>query len=196
MEGICNLIALGILLAWPVIPLFWLPLRFFPRRVARLGRAFLLVTAALWLAVAAITWHWHGSLLEYRIGIPWTLRVLGGLLFVSGLLLQAWTALVLGRRITGLPELENAPVRLETRPPFNLCRHPTYLAHLMIFAGGALLTGYLSIFILAAADFLITRFLIVPLEERDMEMRFGAGYHRYKRHTPCFFPVFHKRKRQ
>ncbi len=115
---------------------------------------------------------------------------------VAGLVLQAWTALVLGRRITGLPELDNEPAGLETRPPFNYCRHPTYLAHLLIFGGAALLTGYLSLFVLAAVDFLVSRFVIIPLEEGELQRRFGTGYEEYKRKIPCFLPRLFPRNRE
>ncbi len=107
---------------------------------------------------------------------------------LAGVLLQTWTALVLGRRITGLPELEKVMVSLETGPPFNLCRHPTYLAHLLIFSGSFLATGLPCLFFLSLLDFLITRFVIIPLEEMELEERFGQPYRDYKRDVSCFFP--------
>ena len=188
MKGIHEIIGLGILLAWPVIPLFWLPVRLFPGILSRIGKGVYFLTGLLWLGAAALVWHFRISLLNHSLEIPAPIRGAGWIFFVSGLMLQTWTAKVLGMRIIGLPELDKRRVELEMKAPFNQCRHPAYLAHLMIFGGAAMLTGFHSLFKLAALDFLITRLVIIPLEEKELEERFGSDYREYKRNTPCFFP--------
>lgn len=120
--------------------------------------------------------------------------------FGAGIILQAWTAWVMGPVIIGIPEVTD---RMESRhvvsPPFKWCRHPTYLAHSMIFGGAALMTGYSVLFVLAALDFLITHFVIIPFEERELLTRLGAPYREYIDNTPRFFPsvaAILKRRRQ
>ncbi|RUM93103.1 MAG: hypothetical protein DSZ23_00310 [Thermodesulfatator sp.] len=191
LEPISRLIANGILLAWPVIPLFWLPVRLFPWLLPRLGRGLYGLTGILWLAVASLILRNQDILLSGRLGLPAVISMAGWLVFVSGLILQAWTALVLGRRIIGLPELDSSSKKdaiLETRSPFNLCRHPTYLAHFFIFSGAAVATGFYSLLCLSVVDFLLTRLIIIPLEEKELQDRFGTVYTEYKKRVPCLFP--------
>ncbi len=97
-------------------------------------------------------------------------------------------ALRLGKRIVGLPELTGQRSQLETSFPFNLCRHPTYLSHFMMFFGAALATGFLAVFLVAILDLFITLFGMIPLEEQELEGRFGEEYLRYRQKTNMLLP--------
>ncbi len=97
-------------------------------------------------------------------------------------------AIRLGKRIVGLPELTGQRSRLETSFPFNLCRHPTYLSHFMMFFGAALATGFLAVFLVAILDLFITLFGMIPLEEQELEGRFGEEYLRYRQKTNMLLP--------
>ncbi len=179
---------MAILMAWPIIPIYWLPLRLAPGWSLALGKGLHLLQGALWILAVGIIWHWHPILLSFWLQMPAPFQFVGWSLFCTGLVLQAWTAIVLGIRITGLPELGKSTSALERKAPFSLCRHPTYLAHLLIFGGAALFTGFAILFLLALVDFFLSRLVLIPLEEKELEKRFGQAYRDYKEDVPCFFP--------
>lgn len=126
---------------------------------------------------------------ELTLGL---LSVLGALFFVLGLSLNAWTAKLLGwKSLLAYSELkpETGPRKPMELGPFSLVRHPTYLAHSLIFVGVFLMTGFTGTGALALVDFLISYFLTIPLEERELNGRFRGAYRRYQKRVPKFFPV-------
>ncbi len=176
--------------AWPVIPLFWIPAHLFHGFLRRrVGRAVYVVIAFAWLPCLWFVMKYGNILLQYQLSLPIWASAAGWLLFLSGLALQSWTAWVMGSVIIGVPEVTD---RMESThvmaPPFNLCRHPTYLSHSMIFGGAAIMTGYTALFVLTALDFFITCFIIIPYEEKELVERLGTSYVRYMKTTPRFIP--------
>ena len=108
-----------------------------------------------------------------------------------GVTLQGLTAIRLGRRILGLHELNKEKnVSLEQSFPFNVCRHPTYLSHFMMFWGAALYTGNIWVGLIAVLDLVVTVTLIVPFEEKELERIFGEDYKKYSQSTGRFIPRF------
>ncbi len=184
--------ALCIMAAWPVIPLFWIPAHLFHGFLRRrVGRAIYVITGIAWLPCLWVVLQYGDSLLECRLSLPAWISVPGWIIFLAGLLLQSWTAWVMGSVIIGIPEItDSMESRHVTAPPFNWCRHPTYLSHSMIFGGAAFMTGYYVLFVIAALDFLITCFIIIPFEEKELVERLGPAYRKYMETTSRFFPSF------
>jgi protein-S-isoprenylcysteine O-methyltransferase Ste14 len=116
--------------------------------------------------------------------------IVGVLLLAAGTGLQLWTILLLKPRgITGQPELGIAPsVGLVECGAFSIVRHPTYLAHTLMLGGIFLLTGYATMGCIALLDLAVVQALIVPLEERELEQRFGDAYVHYCRRVPRLIP--------
>jgi protein-S-isoprenylcysteine O-methyltransferase Ste14 len=190
MDSFYHLTAVCILAAWPVIPLFWVPVHLFHGFLRRrLGLAVYAVIALIWLPCLWFVREYGDVLLQYRLSMPLWISAVGCIIFAAGLALQSWTAWVMGSVIIGVPEVTE---RMESRhviaPPFNWCRHPTYLSHSMIFGGAAVMTGYIALFILAAVDFIITRFIIIPFEEKELLDRLGTAYMEYMEKTPRLLP--------
>ncbi len=183
-----KVIGEAVLFLWPLIPLFWLPIRFWPRLKRRLGPFYFLLTGLFWLPLAWLVFSFEESLFSYRIFLPEWIRLSGFVLLFLGLFIQFFMALRLGKRIVGLPELTGQRSQLETSFPFNLCRHPTYLPHFMMFFGAALATGFLAVFLVAILDLFITLFGMIPLEEQELEGRFGEEYLRYRQKTNMLLP--------
>ncbi len=191
-------VALFSILFWPLIPMFWLPVHGLGERVRRLGRLVYLIAGIAWLPVAAAVLAWRDALLSPRFHLPTGLTALGWLLFATGSLLQIWTAVMLGRKIVGLPELlpEREEQAIEVRAPFSWCRHPTYLAHHLMFTGAALLSGSLSVAAVAVLDIVTTQIFIIPLEEKELAQRFGEKYLEYARKVPRILPSLSLRGRR
>ncbi len=184
--------AVAVIIAWPVIPIYWLPIRLWPRLKETFGIFYLIVAGLLWLFVGLAIWSNFAILLVYHFDFPSFLRLCGLLWLIFGLLLQIVTAFKLGKRIAGIHELTGEEARFETSFPFNLCRHPTYLSHFMMFSGAAVFSGYLILFVIALIDVIITIFLMIPKEELELERRFGKSYLRYRQKTNMILPDFNK----
>ncbi len=184
-----HLITEASLLFWPVIPLFWIPVHGLPGLRRWLGPALYPLTFAVWLPWARWVIHhpglWTGHPVPGLRPLPW----LGWPLLAAGCALQTWTALIMGAKIIGLPEL--LPHRRQgvvATPPFSWCRHPTYLSHHLIFVGALLITGEWASLAVALLDVAVTQLIIVPLEERELEERLGRDYLEYARRVPRLIP--------
>jgi len=138
-----------------------------------------------WLPLAYLIYQNRVFLLQFKIDLPVTLDIIGIFLLVIGALLHIWTGKLLGLRgLIGLPKIKN---KLLSRGPFSVVRHPTYLAHTMIFSGVFLITGVIATGIIAFLDFAIANIIIIPLEEKELLSRFGEDYKLYKKKVPHRF---------
>jgi protein-S-isoprenylcysteine O-methyltransferase Ste14 len=63
-----------------------------------------------------------------------------------------------------------------------------------MFSGVFLITGVLSVGVVAVADFIVVNSVIIPLEEKELTDRFGEAYTSYKKNVPAkVFPVFFRK---
>ena len=175
--------------AWPIVPILWLQVHTRPNLWRRLGGFTYAVVISEWLVVALLAVIFRNILLGDRLNLGF-LSWLGVLLLISGLTLNVWTGRQMGfRSLVGYPELKlSRGQRLVTTGPFSVTRHPAYLAHILILVGVFLITGYSGTGFLALFDILISYGVIIPLEERELEVRFGDDYRAYKRRVPKFLP--------
>ena len=176
---------------WPLIPICWLQIHSRPGFWRKRGGFTYVPILLEWFAVALLVFAFRNSVLGTRLDLG-ALRWAGLIIALIGVGLQAWATRLLGWRIlVGYAELvpQATHQRLVTQGPFSIVRHPTYLAHTLFFAGIFLLTGYVGAGVLALADFLTSYFLITPLEEGELQERFGDEYRKYKEHVPKFFPL-------
>ena len=88
-------------------------------------------------------------------------------------------------QVLGRSELEpeKHEQRLVTTGLRGRMRHPLYLAHLCDLVGLTLGTGSLALFALTAFA-LPTGALMIWMEERELERRFGDDYRAYKQRVP------------
>ena len=66
-------------------------------------------------------------------------------------------------------------------------RHPIYLAHFCELLGWSIGTGLAVCFSLTAFA-IITGALMLHLEDRELEQRFGDEYREYRRRVPAILP--------
>ncbi len=109
-------------------------------------------------------------------------------------MLQIWTARLLTLLgIMGLPEVSSkAEGGLVTEGAFSFVRHPTYLSHTLMFGGVFLLSGVIAVGVVTLLDLIIVNTVIIPLEEKELLIRFGEEYSRYKKNVPGYFPRLKK----
>jgi protein-S-isoprenylcysteine O-methyltransferase Ste14 len=191
-----DLLALATIMAWPVVPLFWIPVHFATNLFRKLGLLTYVMPFIPWLPLTYLVYRNRTFLLQSRVDLPLIFNIIGIVLFICGTLLHIWTARLLGLwGIIGVPEIsDGVKENLVTEGPFSIVRHPTYLAHTLIFLGVFLITESVAVGIITLLDFLIVNAVIIPLEEKEIAKRFGEDYALYRKKVPYrFFPWIHIR---
>lgn len=188
--SLSDLAALITIMVWPVVPLFWIPVHGLPGLIRRLGLLSYAIPLITWVPVAYLLFSVRGFLLVWKVDLPLFLTAGGWIFLAAGTGLHVWTGMLLGLRgLLGIPEiLPKAPGRLVASGPFGVVRHPTYLAHTLMFMGIFLITGVGSLGVITVFDVAVINLFVIPLEERELAQRFGADYDTYRRRVPAFFP--------
>src|SRR5207302_654525 len=92
-----------------------------------------------------------------------------------------------GRNLSGAPEIQNKATNagLVRTGMHARMRHPIYLAHLCNFAGLTIGSGLGVNFVLLAISVIVTYPLMIALEERELDKRFGEPYRLYQSSVPA-----------
>jgi protein-S-isoprenylcysteine O-methyltransferase Ste14 len=125
-------------------------------------------------------------LIPVMIVIPKPYSYLGVALMLLGFVLMAWAAMLF-RKVGTNFQLHGGGSVLITSGPFRLSRNPMYLGMLIWLIGLAILLGSLITFLFPALFFLLANFLLIPLEEKDIEQKAGKEFIEYKRHVRRWF---------
>lgn len=191
-----ELLAFITIISWLVIPLFWIPVHSAIKIFKKIGFLTYIMPLITWIPLVYIIYKNRAFILHFKIDIPLALNITGIALLVLGTLLHIWTGRILGLwGLIGLPEVSRrVKGRLVTGGPFSIIRHPTYLAHTLIFSGVFLITEVIAVAIITFLDLLLIHLLIIPLEEKELLNRFGEEYKTYKGRVPRFFPQAHRFK--
>ncbi len=187
-----EILALAAIIIWPVVPLFWIPVHGFPGIFKRLGLLTYIVTLLVWVVLAYLIYTQRDFLLKYRTGFPLFINIAGMIFLAFGTMLHVWTGKLLGLLgLMGLPEISSrVKSSLVTEGPFSIVRHPTYLAHTIMFLGIFFFTEVLAVGIITFLDIIIINAVVIPLEDSELELRFGEKYEEYKKQVRWrFFPM-------
>jgi protein-S-isoprenylcysteine O-methyltransferase Ste14 len=187
-----DLLAIITIIIWPVVPLFWIPVHGLSKIFKRLGICTYIMPAVIWPPLAYAIYLNKDFFLRFKVSIPFILQIFGFLLFLTGGILQLWTGFLLGLwGLMGLPEVSKGfRGRLITNGPFSIVRHPTYLAHTLMFLGIFLITEVLAVGIITLLDVVVINLIVIPLEERELLDRFGKEYKEYtEKVRDRFFPL-------
>jgi protein-S-isoprenylcysteine O-methyltransferase Ste14 len=169
------------------IPLFWFVIHPFANSWRNMRRSPYLFLLPIWtviiFALGWITLPWR-SLRFYSSLWMW---IPAALLFWFGLRTYAGIRSGFGsHKLSGEAELrprEHAQ-ELVTTGLHARMRHPIYVAHLLNLAGWAIGSGLIVSFVLLAFSALFTFPLMVWMEERELEKRFGQSFREYKARVP------------
>jgi protein-S-isoprenylcysteine O-methyltransferase Ste14 len=175
---------------YSTIPAFWLLIHpcaeYWRTRRTSPYKILLPLWIATWAAVAAITLPWHKILLYSNLATS----IPASLLFCSGLLLyklshHRFTLSQLG----GLPELRpgSHPQELATFGIRAHVRHPVYLGHLCEMLAWSLFSGLAVCWALTAFA-IVTGAVMIRMEDKELEARFGDEYRRYRSTVPAVLP--------
>ena len=190
MRSVVQHLAWVVSMIYAAVPVFWVlihPLVDFWRRQKRSPYWVLLPAQGATIALGLVlTWPWRRVTL-YDIPYSWIAAVpfIGAAMFIFRSLPPHFTnAQMVGRNELAPDRFEQ---RLVTRGLHGRIRHPIYLAHFLMLTGWTVGSGLLVCyamlgFALAAGTIMIT------LEERELERRFGDPWREYKRRVPAFLP--------
>ena len=105
---------------------------------------------------------------------------LGFGLIIFGIIINLWTDLLFKKKQTTVKPHE-MPSFFVTTGPFKLSRHPMYLGMLSILLGLAIFLGSLITFVFPVIFIIIMEKRFIPLEEKNLEKKFGNKYTDYKK---------------
>ncbi len=164
------------------IPLFWMPIHIYPQFFRKIGIFTYLMPLITFSLIFMMVFNYRSHILMYTISFSPLLNFIGLILLMLGIILHVWTAKLLSLwGLIGVPEiLPKKNIKLITSGPFLVIRHPTYLAHSLIFIGAFLLTEFVALGILSILDFLMVNAFVIPFEEKELLRRFGYLYEEYK----------------
>ena len=105
---------------------------------------------------------------------------LGIVLIVFGIIINIWTDTIFKKKQTTVKPHE-IPNFFIVSGPFKLSRHPMYVGMLSILFGTAIFLGSLSPFFFPLIFIIIIEKLFIPMEEENLEKKFGNKYLDYKK---------------
>jgi protein-S-isoprenylcysteine O-methyltransferase Ste14 len=174
---------------YSTIPNFWLLIhprvKYWRSRPRSPYRILLPVWIAMWLLLAAVTEHWRYLTLYHRAWC-WTPAAT---LFGAGLVLYKLSGIGFSpAQLGGLPEvLPDRQQSLATTGIRARVRHPVYLAHLCEMLAWSIGTGLAICWVLTAFA-IVTGAVMMKMEDKELESRFGDEYRQYRSRVPALLP--------
>jgi protein-S-isoprenylcysteine O-methyltransferase Ste14 len=176
-------------LVYSTIPGFWFVIHpyvgYWRTRRRNPYKVLLPLWMAMWIVMAAVTWPWHQIMLYTH---PWTWAA-ALVLFAAGIsiYIQSVRGFSPGQ-LGGVPELLGGhPQRLIKTGIRSRVRHPVYLGHLCEMVAWSVGSGLLVNFVLTAFA-LVTGAIMIQMEDKELEERFGDDYRAYKRTVRAVLP--------
>jgi protein-S-isoprenylcysteine O-methyltransferase Ste14 len=190
LRSVIHILALLICSVYCTIPLFWLVVHFFVERWRSRGRRGFALLVPIWGGFVVVAFC---SMWPFRFAQFYTNRLAwsgAAILFLLGFSL--YRAALKGfhhSQLSGLDELEPDRHRQEliTTGIRSRVRHPIYLGHLCEVLGWCLGTGLVPLYALALFA-IITGSLMITLEDRELEARFGDQFRAYRDAVPAVIP--------
>jgi protein-S-isoprenylcysteine O-methyltransferase Ste14 len=175
---------------YSTIPGFWLLVHPWAEhwRARRRSPYLILLPAwmTMWVVMGMITLRWRLATL-YSNRSTWipALFLLGMGLWLYSQSSKNFSA----RQLGGLPELvsDHGDQRLVMSGIRARVRHPVYLAHLCEMLAWSIATGLVVCYELTAFA-VVTGAIMIRMEDRELERRFGEEYRRYKTLVPAVVP--------
>jgi protein-S-isoprenylcysteine O-methyltransferase Ste14 len=187
-----NLVGWLACVAYSTIPCFWFLVHPRAEYWRSRGRSPYLVLlpawATMWVALGLITARWRQAAL-YSSDWPWLPALL---LFGIGLWLYSQSSKNFSaRQLGGFPEVISGHYeqRLAMTGIRARVRHPVYLAHLCEVLAWSIGTGLIVCYVLTVFA-VVTGTVMIRMEDRELERRFGEEYRQYRARVPAVVPKF------
>ena len=132
------------------------------------------------------------AFLEYRWGLridfPVAPRLSGFALFVVAFSLSMWSAVSMSSQGAGTPLPSSMPRSLVIAGPYRFVRNPMAVGGIAQGVAVGLIAGSWIVVLYALSGSLVWNTLIRPLEEADLEERFGDAFRAYRARVSCWIP--------
>lgn len=124
---------------------------------------------------------------------PTVFKVVAILLFIVGSSVGLWSAYCLVRYGNGTPLPADQTSKLVIKGPYQIIRNPMALAGMIQGLALAIFMSSVPLLCYTALGGLLWHFVTRPIEERDLQKRFGKAYLEYKNNVGLWLPML-KRK--
>ncbi len=189
-RAIVDVVALLVCSVYGTIPLFWFVVHPFAQRWRSRGRLAYAFIMPLWGGFIAST-----SLLMWPFRFAhfyatWFAWAPAALFFLLGFSIYRAAFHKFDRaKVSGLAELEpdRHPQQLITTGIRARVRHPIYLAHLCEIIGWCIGTGLVALYALTGFA-VMTGAIMIRMEDRELEARFGETFRAYRKRVPAVAP--------
>ena len=172
------------------IPLFWIVVHPFADRWRKRGRRAYLVILPEWGGFIAIAFLILWPFRFAHFYVSWFAWPPAAMFFLLGFsIYSAALRSFHHTQVSGLAELEPDRHRqqLVTTGIRSRVRHPIYLGHLCEILAWCVGTGLIALYVLAVFA-VITGAVMIRLEDRELEGRFGEAYREYRKRVPAIIP--------
>jgi len=190
LRSIVDSLALLACSVYCTIPLFWLVVHPFIDHWRKRGRRAFSLILPTWAVFIGVTFFLMWPHRWARFYANWWCWVPAAFLFCLGLSIyrQAFRGFH-HSQVSGLDELEPDQHRQElvTSGIRGRVRHPIYLGHLCEVVGWCVGTGLIALYVFLGFA-LVTGLLMIRIEDRELESRFGLSYREYKARVPAVVP--------
>ncbi len=190
MEQTLRAIGWIFCVVYATIPSFWLLIHprveYWRSRPRSPYRILLPVWIAMWLLLAAVTAHWRDLTIYHR----WWCWIPATALFGAGLVLYKFSGSGFSpAQLGGLPEIlsNHRQQLLVTTGIRARVRHPVYLGHLCEMLAWSIGTGLAVCWFLTVFA-IVTGAVMIRMEDKELEGRFGEEYRRYRSTVPAVLP--------
>lgn len=192
-DSVLYYLAVLTLITVPATLIAWVLLHSLVSFWRRLGstRSMLIIVASTILVMLGI-YLVREPLLHVRFGFRWPLACVSVLLIAGSSYLNILVYSRVPKTMAfGLSEISpDEPGNLVEDGVYSHMRHPRFVAMTFAVAAMALLTNYLTVYILWGV-YVVMIFVIAVLEEHELTARFGTRYIEYKKRVPRFVPRIH-----
>jgi protein-S-isoprenylcysteine O-methyltransferase Ste14 len=174
---------------YSTIPAFWLLIHLraeYWRSRRNPYKMILPIWILMWVTVAAITAPWRGILLYKN---NWTSLPAAALLLAGVVLYKLSHHHFTLAQLGGLPEVLRGrqQQQLATTGIRAHVRHPVYLGHLCEMLAWSIGTG-LGVCWALVAFAIVTGAVMIRMEDKELETRFGEDYRQYRSTVPSVLP--------
>ncbi len=177
-------------IVYATIPLFWLLVHpfadFWRARTVAPFRLLIPMWLLIMVGLGAASWRWR---LVQLYATPWSLLPAAVFVFSAVLVYRRVDKAFDRAKLLGLAELRPAEheQKLIVTGMHARVRHPMYLGHLCMMLAWTAGSGLQVMYAFVALAF-VSGALMVRLEERELERRFGDDFREYRRRVPALFP--------
>ncbi len=194
LRAIVDLLALLACSVYGTIPLFWLVVHPFVKRWRASGRRAYAFVVPVWGGFIAIAFGLMWPFRSAHFYANWFAWAPASIFFLLGFSIYRAAFRRFDRaQISGLAELEPDRHRqqLITTGIRARVRHPIYLGHLCEIVGWCIGTGLVALYAMAILA-VITGAVMIRMEDRELEARFGETFRLYRRRVPAVVPRMRK----